>query len=246
MEVACYARVSTTDQDLSRQIGSVLDFATDTLDADLKTEASHSIIADHIEDKAISPVTYGDVTIFFDKATGTNTDRNGHTELLTRVCEGDFDAVVVHSVSRLSRSIRDLDRIVDQIVEDNNTRLHIISEGFDFVPAEKDPYQMALFRVLGVFAELEAEMAQIRTKEGIATRMANEDYHHGPPPLGFDKTDGHLIEKAEFDRVRTVLEMVNAGELSKRKAARELDTSRRTIGRALERKELYGLGPESV
>jgi hypothetical protein len=36
--------------------------------------------------------------------------------------------------------------------------------------------------------------------------------------------------------------MVAAGEMSKRKAAKELETSRRSIGRALdERAELYGL-----
>lgn len=71
--------------------------------------------------------------------------------------------------------------------------------------------------------------------------MENEDYHHGPAPLGFEKEDGHLIEAGNFDRVRTVLEMVQDGELSKRKAARELDTSRRTINRSLGRAELYGL-----
>lgn len=51
--------------------------------------------------------------------------------------------------------------------------------------------------------------------------------------------DGRLIEAADFDRVRSMLEMVQDGDLSKRKAARELDTSRRTINRALDRWELY-------
>jgi hypothetical protein len=35
--------------------------------------------------------------------------------------------------------------------------------------------------------------------------------------------------------------MIQKGELSKRKAAMELDTSRRTINRALDRSEVYGL-----
>lgn len=241
MSVACYARVSTVDQDLSRQIDSVLSFATDQLDADLGTDATNLVIADHIESQATSPVAYGDVTIFFDKSTGTNTDRSGHRDLMDYVETADLDAVVVHSVSRLSRSIRDLDRIAERIVQENGTALHILSEGFDLVPGEDDPFQRAMFRLLGVFAELEAELAQKRTKEGIATRMANEAYHHGPAPLGFEKNDGRLIETDGYDRVRTVLELVDDGELSKRKAASELDTSRRTIGRALDRKELYGL-----
>ena len=241
MTIACYARVSTKDQDLSRQIDSVLSFATDRLGADLKTDASNLVIADHIEDSAVSPVTYGDVTLYFDKATGTNTYRSGHQDLMTAVDEQDLDAVVVHSVSRLSRSIRDLDRIAERIVQENETALHILSEGFDLAPGEDDPFQRAMFRLLGVFAELEADLAQQRTREGLATRLSNEEYHHGPAPLGFKKNDGVLIETEGFDRVRTVLSMVDMGELSKRRAARELDTSRRTIGRALDRKELYGL-----
>jgi DNA invertase Pin-like site-specific DNA recombinase len=71
--------------------------------------------------------------------------------------------------------------------------------------------------------------------------MQNDDYHHGPAPLGFDKNDGRLIEAATYDRVVAVLEGVRRDELSKRKAARQLDTSRATINRALDRAELYGL-----
>jgi predicted DNA-binding protein (UPF0251 family) len=41
--------------------------------------------------------------------------------------------------------------------------------------------------------------------------------------------------------VVAVLDMVQSGELSKRKAADQLDTSRRTINRALDnRADLYG------
>jgi DNA invertase Pin-like site-specific DNA recombinase len=98
-----------------------------------------------------------------------------------------------------------------------------------------------MLQILGAFAELEAEMAQKRTKEGIRTRMENDEYHHGPAPLGFQKNDGRLIEAENFDRVRSVLELIQADELSKRKAATELDASRKTINRALDRAELYGL-----
>jgi DNA invertase Pin-like site-specific DNA recombinase len=118
--------------------------------------------------------------------------------------------------------------------------LHIVSEGLRMRPDESDPYQRALFQLLGVFAELEARMAQQRTKEGIAARQASDDYHHGRPPLGFEKADGQLIESEKYHDVVAVLEMVRKGDLSKRKAAERLDTSRPTISRALDRGELYG------
>jgi hypothetical protein len=78
--------------------------------------------------------------------------------------------------------------------------------------------------------------------EGIASQQENEDYHHGPAPLGFEKADGQLVEGDEYQRVVEVLDRVARGELSKRQAAKELDTSRRTVQRSIEeRAELYGL-----
>lgn len=215
MRVAAYVRVSTRDQSLDRQLASTHEYSQREFDA-------------------------RPVETYRDKATGSDIDRDGFHDLLDDVQDGEYDAVVVHSISRLSRSIRDLDQTVETIVEESDTQLHIISEGMR-ITGDQDPYQTALLQLLGVFAELEANMTRQRVKEGIQMRMENEDYHHGPAPLGFEKEDGHLIESANFDRVRAVLEMVQDDDLSKRKAARELDTSRRTINRSLDRAELYGL-----
>jgi DNA invertase Pin-like site-specific DNA recombinase len=217
MRAATYVRVSTEDQSLERQLESTHEYARD-LGAD--------------------PAS---IETYRDKSTGTDTERSGYRELMADVDAGEFDAVVVHSVSRISRSIRDLDQIVELIVGENETALHIISESFDIRPNDDDPFQRAMLRLLGVFAELEADLAQKRTREGLRTRLQNEEYHHGPAPLGFEKNDGHLREGTEFDHVRATLELVNEGELSKRKAAKELDSSRRTINRSLDRAELYGL-----
>lgn len=217
MEVASYVRVSTEDQSLKRQL-----------------EATHDYSQRHFD----TPPT----ETYRDKSTGTDTDRSGLRELLANVEQ--YDAVVVNSVSRVSRSIRDLDTTVTEIVDEGGAELHIISEGLKMTQ-EDDPYQKAMLQLLGVFAELEAEMTRQRVKEGIRTRMQNDEYHHGPAPLGFQKDDGYLIEADGYDRVRSVLELVADGELSKRKAARELDTSRRTINRALDRRELYGLEAEA-
>lgn len=98
-----------------------------------------------------------------------------------------------------------------------------------------------MLQMLGAFAEWEARVKQLNTKEGIAARQANPDYHHGPAPLGFEKENGRLIEDDSYDRVCATLELVVKGNLSKRKAAQELSSSRRTIGRRLERSELYGI-----
>lgn len=216
-EVACYCRVSTEDQSLERQLTSTQEYAEREFGAALS-----------------------DLSIYRDKSTGTNTDRSGYQSMMADAADGDLDAVVVHSISRICRSISDLERTASRL-EDDGVALHIVSEGLTLEPEGSDPYQTALFQLLGVFAELEANMAQQRTREGIAARQANDDYHHGPAPLGFEKNDGRLVESDQYHDVVATLDMVVKDDLSKRKAARRLDTSRATINRSLDRADLYGL-----
>jgi DNA invertase Pin-like site-specific DNA recombinase len=216
--IAGYARVSTERQNLERQLTSIFDHAEREFDADR-----------------------ADVDVFRDKTTGTNVDRSGYQELVERVDAGEIDVVIVAEVSRIARSISDLSRTADRI-RDAGAELHVVSEGLTLRPGDDDPYQDALFQLLGVFAELEAKIKRKNIAEGIAARQDSDEYHHGPAPLGFEKEDGRLLEGAEYDRVCVVLDAVARGEMSKRQASKELDTSRRTIQRAIEqRPELYGL-----
>jgi hypothetical protein len=61
----------------------------------------------------------------------------------------------------------------------------------------------------------------------------------GRPPLGFEVQAGQLVRSENYEQVANVLRAVDNGDLSKRAAADELDTSRRTIGRALDNRERY-------
>jgi len=136
----------------------------------------------------------GDVRLYYDRLTGTDTERSGYQDLMRDVENGSVDAVVADSVSRVSRSVRDLDRTADRIIEDAGAELHLLKESFTLKPEKDDPFQKAMFQLLGVFAELEAEMAQLRAREGLQARFeSDEDYHHGRAPLGFRKTGGDLV-----------------------------------------------------
>jgi DNA invertase Pin-like site-specific DNA recombinase len=217
MQVACYVRVSTAEQNLDRQLTATSDYAQEELGAELV-----------------------EIETYQDKSTGTNTDRSGYRQLMTDVEAGNIDAVVVHDTSRLARSLQDLDRTVERITE-ADTELHFVRDNLPPFTGEDDPMARLMLQMLGAFAEWEANVKQMNTKEGIAARKENDDYHHGPAPLGFEKDDGHLIEAPNYHDVVATLEMVQKDELSKRKAARRLDCARSTVGRALERSELYGI-----
>ncbi len=216
MRIARYHRVSTKEQNLERQVNA--------------TE-------NYIESRFDDP----DTETYTDASTGTDTERDDYQQLMADAKAEKIDVVVVKSISRISRSIRDLEDTVDTL-KANGVSLHIIDESMVFDPDTNDPMQRAMLQLLGVFAELEAKMTRQRIKEGIAAKQEAEGYHHGPSPLGFEKEDGSLIRKPEFDQVVAVLEMVIKEQLSIRAAAEELNTSRRTIKRSVEqRPELYGL-----
>jgi DNA invertase Pin-like site-specific DNA recombinase len=218
MTVAAYVRVSTTDQNLDRQLEGVAEYAAREL----------GVAPDELE-------------YFRDKSTGTDVDRSGYQHLVDAVDAGAVDTVVVLEVSRVARSIADLERTVERF-RDAGVELHIVEERLVVRPDEEDPYQRALFQMLGVFAELEAKIKRQNIRQGIAARQANDEYRHGPAPLGFTKDDGRLTEAGDYHRVVEVLEQVARGEMSKRQAAQELGCSRRTVQRAVEeRAELYGL-----
>jgi DNA invertase Pin-like site-specific DNA recombinase len=218
MKVAAYVRVSTASQNLDRQLRSTSEYAQDRLGADPN-----------------------DVRVYRDKSTGTSTERSGYQSMMEAAEAGEVDVVVAHEVSRIARSISDLETTAERL-RDAGVELHIISEGLEVKPEESDPYQRALFQLLGVFAELEANIKRQNIREGIAARQESDDYRHGPAPLGFEKDDGQLVEAGNYHRVCEVLDQVARGDLSVRKGARELDTSRRTVRRAIdERPELYGL-----
>lgn len=217
--IAAYVRVSTEDQSLERQLTATHEYAQDRLGVDLD-----------------------DITTYRDKSTGTNTKRSGYQSMMAAVDNGEHDAVIVHSLDRIARSLTDFERTTREIT-DADTEFHLINESLVIKPNEDDPMQQLMRQMLAAFAEFEANIIRQRTREGLSARMANEEYHHGPAPIGFTKNDGRLIESDDFHTVATVLELVDAGELSKRQAAKELDTTRTTIRSALnDRRELYGLG----
>jgi len=217
MPVACYVRVSTADQNLDRQLTATTDYAQDELGAGL-----------------------AEIETYRDKSTGTTTDRSGYRDLMADVDAGDVDAVVVQEISRMARSLQDLQRTVERVT-DEGVEVHFVRDNLSFGDGKDSPMARLQMQMLGAFSEWEARVKQMNTREGIAARQNEDGYHHGPAPLGFEKDDGQLIEDENYHDVVAVLDMVQKDELSKRKAADRLDCARSTVSRAIERSELYGL-----
>lgn len=111
----CYCRVSTTDQNLERQLSSTTDYASD----DLEGEPA-------------------EIDVYRDKSSGTNTQRDGYRDLMDDVEADIIDTVVVHEISRLVRLLQDLERTISMIT-DHGAEVHFVRDWLSFGTGDDDP-----------------------------------------------------------------------------------------------------------
>lgn len=119
--------------------------------------------------------------LYEEKMSGKNTDRPKLNEMLDFVREGD--TIYVESISRLSRSIVDLLKIM-KILEDKKVKFVSLKENID----TNTPQGRFVLTVFGALAELEREQTLQRQREGIAIAKAAGKYK-GRKPISYDKKD---------------------------------------------------------
>ena len=103
--------------------------------------------------------------VFEDKASGKNTNRVALQEMIDFVRPGD--EVVVHSIDRLARDLRDLQSIITTLNE-KGVSVEFISERLLFSGAENDAFAKLQLQMMGAFAEFERAIIRKRQAEGIA------------------------------------------------------------------------------
>lgn len=110
--------------------------------------------------------------LFIDKASGKNTDRPKFQEMLNYVREGDM--VVVHSMDRFARSLKDLVEEVDKLVK-RGIAIQFMKEKITFT-AQATPMDNLMLQLMGAFAQFEREIILERQKEGIKLAAAQGKY----------------------------------------------------------------------
>lgn len=115
--------------------------------------------------------------IYTDKGfTGTNRARPGLDQALAAVRSGD--TLVVPKLDRLARSVPDARAIGDDLAM-RGVRLQLGSSVHD--PA--DPMGKLFFNILATFAEFEADLIKLRTREGMAVARAKGKLRGKKPKL---------------------------------------------------------------
>lgn len=180
-QIIGYKRVSSSDQNLGRQLDGV------KLDAEFEEKVSG-------KDAAGRPQLQ---------------------RMLTHARAGDH--VMVHELSRLGRSLRDLLDIVKQIV-DKGASIEFVKERLTFGKKD-DPYADVLLGILGSFAQFERAVSKQRQREGIDLALKEGRYKGRPRVLTAPMVAEAKRLKAEGENMSDI--------------AAELGCSRQTLYTAL-------------
>ncbi len=164
-----------------------------------------------LEDLGVAPDR-----IYTDRGlTGTTRARPGLDQALAAVRAGD--TLVVPKLDRLARSVPDARQIADALVE-RGVKLALGASVYD----PTDPMGKMFFNILATFAEFEADLIRLRTREGMAIARAKGKLRGKPPKLS-DKQQRELCR------------MHGTGKYSISDLAELFSVSRPTVYRTLAR-----------
>ena len=155
--------------------------------------------------------------VFEDKASGKDKEREQLQEMLSFVRKGD--EVVVYSIDRLARDLRDLQSIITQLNE-KGVSIEFLSERLVFSGNSDDAFAKLQLQMMGAFAEFERNIIRKRQAEGIAKAKERGVYENR-------KRKRKVSEKRIFDLKQ---EGLNNTEI-----ANYLGISRMTVHRSLNR-----------
>ena len=149
--------------------------------------------------------------------TGTNRSRPGLDQAIAAVRSGD--TLVVAKLDRLARSVPDARDIADSLMA-RGVKLALGGSVYD----PTDPMGKMFFNILATFAEFEADLIRLRTREGMAIARAKGKLRGKQPKLS---------SKQQKELCR----MHDAGEHSISDLGELFSVSRATVYRTLERRD---------
>lgn len=133
---------------------------------------------DQCLDRQLDGVT-GVERVFEEKISGSVRDRPVLKEMIAFVRAGD--TVLVHSLDRLGRDLRDLLNIVEE-VNRKGVVVEFVSERLRFGTGDDDPMARLQLHCLAAFAQWERAISKRRQAEGIAVaRAKNPEKYRGRP-----------------------------------------------------------------
>lgn len=122
--------------------------------------------------------------IFEERVSAKTTSRPRLEEMLNYIRDGDV--VIVQDMSRLARSVQDLQALVEQITS-KGASLRFVKEELSFTSDESDSMNAVLLSVLAAINQFERALMKERQKEGIAAAKAKGKFKGRRPTIDNDE-----------------------------------------------------------
>lgn len=200
IKIAAYVRVSTDKQ----------------ADSGLSLEAQESAIRRYCHERG-----YSVAEIFVDGGySAKNTERPAFKRMVQAIRNGGIDAIVVTKLDRLTRSLRDICSINEDILEPYQVQLIAINDGINTFEA----VSKTLLPFLAVIGQIERQNTSERVKASIR-HIQDQGGHYGKVPFGYMTVqDGRIkrlvpnpAEKPWLDKlIAWYREGVRTSEIAKR------------------------------
>jgi len=219
-KAAIYARMSTDDQDVQRQLDETREF--------LETNADVDEIVEYPE--VISGTT-------------SSNERDEYDRLWSDIGAGEFDIVAVHEISRLSRlGGTEIYEFIQHCLE-NQTAVESLDVGLSIRlddPALQQSLYTMVANIMGDLAKIEHQQKLERIRSGIQAAQKAGKWT-GRPPRGFRVGDDERlhINAEEFLETREALARLANGERQS-VVSDETGIAQSTLSRLYnDRRELY-------
>ena len=159
-------------------------------------EACEAYIKSQVsEGWVLQPAAYDDGGI-----SGGTMERPGLKQLLADIASGLIDVVVVYKVDRLTRSLGDFGRIIEQF-DAQGVSFVSVTQAFNTTTS----MGRLTLNVLLSFAQFEREVTGERIRDKLAMSKAKGMWMGSVTPLGYDKGDHALVPNAEeAETVRSI------------------------------------------
>jgi len=158
--------------------------------------------------------------VYRDTESGTHMNRPGLEEMLFDAEAQAFDTLLVFRVDRLSRKVRELALMVDELTK-HGVVLKSITEPFDTANAAGK----MMLQMLGVFAEFEHATIVERTKVGMEKKAKGGRFVGGNVPFGYrlDPEKGLVVHEEEALIVRKLFRMYAIGKMGSSAICKEFN-----------------------
>lgn len=124
---------------------------------------------------------------------GSTLDRTGIQEVIDSMSRCDYSGVIVYKLDRISRNLKDILVLHDDVFEKCKSSIISVKEQFN----TQTPMGKLMFQMIGGFAEFEREVIKERMLNGRVEKAKLGKFAGGSAPYGYDLVTGELVVNEE-------------------------------------------------